>query len=157
MVMLQISTMSAFPPPPSNMSSFRDIQWAQACPHPLRQMGAKGKAKAKAQACIGKAKPKGKSKPKGKINVNGKADGQYQDQAQPQELVSSSGVGSRSGNGWNCIQPGQPIGKLGSQVVKYQLNAVVAIGPAKNTHLLKHCEWLTKYSNKPKFALRPET
>ena len=49
--------------------------------------------KAKAKSSICKAKLKGKSQHKGKANVKGKADGQ--DQAQPQELVSLSGVGSK--------------------------------------------------------------
>ena len=71
----------------------RDMQSAQAFPHPLRQMGAKGKAKVK--HVIGKAKPKGKAKPTGKANVKGNADGQEQDQTQPQEPVSSSGAGSK--------------------------------------------------------------
>ena len=89
----------------------------------------------RSKTSIGKAKLKGKAQPKGKANVKGKASGQ--DQAQPQELVSSSGVGSKGILGWNCIQPGQPMGKLGSQVVKYQLKALVASDPENNTPLAK--------------------
>ena len=96
-------------------------------------MGAKGKAKANVKSCIGKAKSKGKAKPKGKANVKGQADGQDEDQAQPQSLVSSSGVGSNGSLGWHCIQPGPPMGKLGSQVAKYQLKALEARDPEKHT------------------------
>ncbi len=92
-------------------------------------MGAKEKAKANVNHVIGKAKPNGKAKAKGKANVKGKADGQEQDQAQPQELASSSGVGSSSISGWDCIQPGQPLGKVGSNAARYMLKALVASGP----------------------------
>ena len=96
-------------------------------------MGASAKAKANGMANLksstGKAKLKGKVKPEGKAHVKGKADDQ--DQAQPQYLVSASGVGSKGSNGWNCIQPGQPLGKLGSQYLKYHLQGLVESDPEK--------------------------
>ena len=99
--------------------------------------------------------PRGKAKPKGKANVKGKADGQDQDQALPQELVFCSRcVGSNSIVGWDCIQPGQPLGKAGSLVAKYMLNALVASDPEKYTPLMQHDQGLTKYSDKLKFALQ---
>ena len=49
------------------------------------------------------------------------------------------------------------MGKLGAQVVKYQLKALVASGPEKNTHLLKHDKGLTKYSDKLKVCSAVET
>ena len=45
------------------------------------------------------------------------------------------------------------MGKLGSQVVKHQLKALVASDPENNTPLMKHCEGLTKHSDKLRFAL----
>ena len=60
----------------------------------------------------------------------GKAYGQYQDQAQPQELVALSCVGSKGSLGWNCVP----------QAVKYQLNALVASDPENNTPLIQHYE-----------------
>ena len=95
---------------------------------------------------------KGEAKPKGKANVKDKAYGQGQ--AQPQDPVSSSGAGSNGSNGWNCIQPSHPMGKLGSQTVKYQTQALVASDPENNPPLLKHYAGLTKYSDKLKFALQ---
>ena len=47
-----------------------------------------------------------------------------------------------------------PLGNLGSQAVKYQLNALAAIDPERTTPLMKHYEGLTKYSDKLKFALQ---
>ncbi len=85
-------------------------------------MGATGKAKAVVKPSIVKAKLKGNGHHKGQANVEGKADGQDQDQDQPQGL----GVGSKISLGWTCTQPGQPMGKLGSQGVKYELQASVA-------------------------------
>ena len=82
-------------------------------------MGAKGKAKAKVKPFIGKAKSKGKAKPKGKANVKGKADGQ--DKGQSRLL------------GWNAVQAGQPLGKTGSNAVRYQLKALVARDLEKHT------------------------
>ena len=61
---------------------------------------------------------------------------------------------TKGSNGWNSIQPGQPLGKLGSHAVKYQLNALVAIDPEKNTPLMQHYEGLTKHSDNIKFALQ---
>ena len=61
-----------------------------------KPMRKKSKLKANVKPSIGKAKLKGKAKPKGNAYVQGKADGQ--DQALPQQPVSSSGAGSRSGN-----------------------------------------------------------
>ena len=60
----------------------------QDFPQLLSQMGASVNTKSKLKA---KFKPS-----MGKATLQGKADGQ--DQAQPQELASSSGVGSRSGH-----------------------------------------------------------
>ena len=56
--------------------------------------------------------------------------------------------------GWNCIQPGQPMGQLCAQIVKYHLKAWVAGDPKKNTSLLKHYEGLQKYFDKLEFALQ---
>ena len=46
------------------------------------------------------------------------------------------------------------MGKLGSPVVKYQLKALVASDPEKNTPLMKHYEGLAKHSDKLRFALQ---
>ena len=42
--------------------------------------------------------------------------------------------------GCDCIQPGPPMGKLGSQAVEYQVKALAASDPSKNAHLLNHYE-----------------
>ena len=91
----------------------------------------KSKIKANIKPSIVEAKLKGKAQPKGKANVKGNAYGQGQ--AQPQEPVSSSGAGSKGSKGGKCIKPSQPLGKLGSQAVKYQMKALVAIDPEENT------------------------
>ena len=52
------------------------------------------------------------------------------------------------------MQPaGQPIGKLGSQVVKYQLKALVASDPEQNNSRLQHYEGLRNNADKLNFAL----
>ena len=106
-------------------------------------MGAKGKAKANANPFIGKAKSKGKATPKGKANVKGKAYGHDKGHA---PLL-----------GWNCIQASQPLGKTGSNTVKYQVQALVARDPEKITPLMQHYEGLNKHSDKLKFALQLKT
>ncbi|MFM7982545.1 MAG: hypothetical protein ACKPKO_24805, partial [Candidatus Fonsibacter sp.] len=60
--------------------------------------------------CQGKFKAKGQANPKGNASDKGKA----------------KCVVSKWTTGWDCIQPSQPIGKPGSQTVKYHLNALVA-------------------------------
>ena len=47
----------------------------------------------------------------------------------------------------------QPMGKLGSQAVKNQVNALVASDPEHNTPLMKRYDGLTKTSDNLKFAL----
>ena len=72
MVRLQISTVSAFPPPPTNKSIFRDIEWVQSFPHPLRHMGAKGKAKVKPFTAKAKSKGEGKAQEQGQYQGQGR-------------------------------------------------------------------------------------
>ncbi|MFM7983740.1 MAG: hypothetical protein ACKPKO_30895, partial [Candidatus Fonsibacter sp.] len=97
----------------------------------LRQMGAKCKAKAEVNPCIGKAQLNGKAKPNVKATVEDMPYGQDQDQNQDQP--KQPGVGSIRKLGGDCAQPGRPMGKLGSQAVKYQLKVLVAMYLDKNT------------------------
>ena len=80
----------------------RHLKWFNHVPsslvrwEPIRRNTNKPERKAKVKPSIGKAKLEGKAKPNVKANGKGKADGQ--DQAQPPELFSASGVGSRGGS-----------------------------------------------------------
>ena len=73
-------------------------------------MGANGEANVNPSTGKGQGKAKSKAKPKGKANHKGNA----------------KRVRSNRTTGRDCIQPGQPMGKLGSQIVKYQFQALVA-------------------------------
>ncbi|MFM7988930.1 MAG: hypothetical protein ACKPKO_57420, partial [Candidatus Fonsibacter sp.] len=43
--------------------------------------------------------------------------------ARPMIMAYTTRVGSKCTTGRDCIHPSQPMGKLGSQTVKYQLKA----------------------------------
>ena len=79
-----------------------------------------------------KGKDNASTKRKGKANAKGNADGQDQDQAQPPRACFFKWY-------WMGLsQPSQPLGKLGSKAVKYQVKALVARDQEKRTPLMKH-------------------
>ena len=59
------------------------------------------------------------------------ADGQEQDQNQ--DKPKQPGVGSGGNLRWDCVKPSKPMGKLGSQAVRYKVKALVASDPENNT------------------------
>ncbi len=64
----------------------------------------------------------------------------------PKSLFLEAVLAPKVYMGGDCIQPGQPMGKLGSQAVKNRLKALVASDTKNNNPLSVHYEGLPKYS-----------